>query len=78
MKSDPKPPKREAEDPPPWVDPPQELSEEHAIRKVLNGEGLLVLGIGGVGKTHFMQELVAQLWAQEKRVDVISKTHLAS
>ena len=51
MKSDPKPPRKEAEDPLPWVDPPEERTEEHSIRKVLNGEGLPALGIAGVGKT---------------------------
>ena len=76
MKTVPRPPLREAEDPPPQVEwAPRELSEEDATRVVLNGFSLFVLGIAGVGKTHFMQELVAQLRAQGKRVDVISKTH---
>ena len=78
MKIGPRPPRREAEDPPPCVEAPGELSEEEAIRAVLNGFSLLVLGIAGVGKTHFMQGLVKKLRNTSNRVDVISKTHCSS
>ena len=79
MKTIPRPPKREAEDPPPcvkWV--PRELTEEGATCAVLNGLSLLVLGIAGVGKTHSVQELVKKFRDAGKCVDIISKTHTAS
>jgi hypothetical protein len=45
---------------------------------VLAGESLLVLGIAGTGKTHYVQGIVERLKHSGKRVDVISKTHTAS
>jgi hypothetical protein len=38
----------------------------------------LVEGIAGVGKTHFLQALVAELRALGKSVAILSKTHVAS
>ncbi len=45
---------------------------------VLHGESLLVLGIAGVGKSHFCKGLVEKLRAQGDKVDCITKTHTAS
>jgi hypothetical protein len=54
------------------------LDEAAAEERVLRGEGLLVLGIAGTGKTHYMQGIVERLRRSGKRVDIISKTHTAS
>ena len=51
-----------------WTD----LSERLAMAHVLNNGSLLVLGAPGVGKTHWVREIVRQI---EGRVDVIAKCH---
>ena len=56
----------------------RELSEEEATKAVLSGENLAIMGIPGVGKTHFAMRLVEQLKALGKKVDIIAKTHTAS
>jgi hypothetical protein len=78
LKTNPGPPRREAERPIVINAGFRDLDEEHATRAVLNGGSLLVLGIAGTGKTHYVQGLVEQLRAQGKRVDIISKAHCAS
>jgi hypothetical protein len=77
MISDPGLPERKAETPETsrvW----RELGEVGAEEAVLRGESLLVLGIAGTGKTHFVQGIVERLRCAGKKVDVISKTHTAS
>jgi hypothetical protein len=77
MISDPGLPERKAEKPDThmaWRD----LGEVDAEERVLRGESLLVLGIAGVGKTHFLQGVVERLRHGGKRVNIISKTHTAS
>jgi hypothetical protein len=77
MKMEPKRPSRDAD----YVHRPsamEELSEEEARARVARGESLLVEGIAGVGKTHFLQSLVEELRAKGKSVCIISKTHCAS
>ena len=78
MKTNPAPPRREADRPMVINAPFRDLDEEGAKRAVLNGGSLLVLGIAGCGKTFYVQKLVEQLRLQGKRVDIISKTHCAS
>jgi hypothetical protein len=56
----------------------KDLNEEDATQAVYHGGSLLVNGIAGTGKTHFMKTLVARLRTDGKRVDCISKTHTAS
>jgi hypothetical protein len=56
----------------------REVDEGEARRLVINGENLLVEGIAGVGKTHFVQSLVLELRALGKSVAILSKTHVAS
>ena len=51
---------------------------EQGEREVLDKRGLMVLGIAGTGKTHFCQGIVERLRAAGERVDIISKTHVAS
>jgi hypothetical protein len=77
MKMDPKRPCRDAD----YVHRQpamRELDEDEARRRVASGESLLVEGLAGVGKTHFLQSLVQELRAQGKSVAIISKTHCAS
>jgi hypothetical protein len=77
MKMDPKRPCRDAD----YVHRQSvmlELDEDEARKRVARGESLIVEGIAGVGKTHFMQSLVQELRAQGKNVAIISKTHCAS
>jgi hypothetical protein len=77
MVSDPGLPERRAERPDTrmvWRD----LGEVEAEERVLRGESLLIVGIAGVGKTHYVTGLVERLRHSGKRVDVISKTHTAS
>jgi hypothetical protein len=77
MKMDPKRPCRDAD----YVHRQsmmRELDEDEARKRVASGESLLVEGIAGVGKTHFIQSLVQELRAQGKSVAIISKTHCAS
>ena len=45
---------------------------------MLRGESLFVEGIAGTGKTTFLRGIVERLQALGQRVDVISKTHVAS
>ncbi|CAE8607610.1 unnamed protein product, partial [Polarella glacialis] len=69
--------KRECESPaelPPWRD----LTQDEAIEAVMRGEGLLLLGAPGTGKTHLLRELMVQLREAGKRVDCIAKTHCAT
>jgi hypothetical protein len=54
------------------------LGETAAEEAAMQGESLLVLGIAGTGKTHFVQGIVERLRHAGKRVDIISKTHTAS
>ena len=56
----------------------KDLTQEDAAQRVIDGESLLCLGVAGTGKTHFLSGIVEQLRAQGKRVDIISKTHMAS
>jgi predicted PilT family ATPase len=51
---------------------------EEGERRVLEGSSLLVTGIAGTGKTHFLQGVVERLRTRGKIVDIISKTHVAS
>ena len=46
----------------------REVDEGEARCLVINGENLLVEGIAGVGKTHFVQSLVQELRALGKSV----------
>ena len=55
-----------------------DLNPSQAEEVVLNGESLLVQGIAGTGKTTFLRGIVERLRSLGKRVDVISKTHVAS
>ncbi len=55
-----------------------ELDLEEAREFVLEGKSLLVEGLAGVGKSHFIRGLVAELEAQGKRVRIIAKTHNAA
>jgi hypothetical protein len=45
---------------------------------VMQGESLLVQGIAGTGKTTYCRGIVERLQAAGERVDIISKTHVAS
>ena len=56
----------------------KDLTEEQATKEVLEGSSLCILGIAGVGKTHFAKHLVEQLRALGKKVDVIAKCHIAA
>jgi hypothetical protein len=56
----------------------RDLDEAAAEERVLRGESLLVLGIAGTGKTHYVQGIVERLRRSGKRVDIVSKTHTAS
>ena len=63
MNMDPKRPRRDAD----YVHRQSvmlELDEDEARKRVARGESLIVEGIAGVGKTHFMQPLVQELRAQ--------------
>jgi hypothetical protein len=57
-----------------WTD----LTEDEAFTRVLHGQSLLVLGIAGTGKTHYIKDLVARLRTNSKKVEIMSKTHTAS
>ena len=77
MHTEPGLPQRRAEPPDtklPWRD----LEETAAEERVLRGESLLVLGIAGTGKTHYVQGIVERLRHEGKKVSVVSKTHTAS
>ena len=56
----------------------RELPEETATREVLEGGSLYICGIAGTGKTHLAKQLVVQLRALGKRVDIIAKCHTAA
>ena len=56
----------------------RELTEEDATREVLEGGSLYICGIAGTGKTHLAKQLVEQLRALGKRVDIIAKCHTAA
>ena len=55
-----------------------QLESEEGERRVLEGRSLLVQGIAGTGKTTFCQGIVERLTSAGERVDIISKTHVAS
>jgi hypothetical protein len=54
------------------------LSADEAEGRALDGESLVVFGVAGVGKTFFLQGVVERLRASGKKVDIVSKTHVAS
>ena len=54
------------------------LAPDEAERRVLEGESLLCVGIAGTGKTTYLQEVGERLRSSGKKVEVISKTHVAS
>jgi hypothetical protein len=77
MQTEPGLPQRHAEPPDTkmqWRDLEQVAAEE----RVLRGESLLVLGVAGTGKTHYVQGIAERLRHMGKNVDVISKTHTDS
>ncbi len=55
----------------------QQLSEETAKQRILDGGSLLVLGAPGGGKTWWARELVTKLREKGQNVDIVSKTHAA-
>ena len=57
----------------PW----QELNEEEA-KEAAKCAGFLVCGRPGVGKSFWVCELVAQLWAEGKTVNYVTKQRGAS
>ncbi len=54
------------------------FSTDEAERRALDGESLVVHGIAGAGKTTFLQGIDERLRATGKKVDIVSKTHVAS
>ncbi len=54
------------------------LAPDEAERRVLEGESLLCVGIAGTGKTTYLQGVVERLRSSGKKVDIVSKTHVAS
>ena len=54
------------------------LNIEEARQMALAGESLLVCGLAGVGKSHFIRDLVAELEEKGRRVVTIAKTHNAA
>ena len=75
-----KPPWRDCEPPAemqPWRDLNQKPNQDAAADAVMRGEGLLILGAPGVGKTHFLRELIVKLREAGRKVDCIAKTHCA-
>lgn len=77
MKMDPQPPQRRV-----WLTLAQRcwntVNAEEGERRALAGQGLMVMGIAGTGKTTFCKGIVERLQAQGEVVHVISKTHVAS
>lgn len=59
-------------EPPIWRDLADVAEAEAAI---LRGEGLLLTGSPGTGKTWLLRELIVKLRLAGKRVDVVAKTH---
>ena len=47
------------------------------MQAMLDGEGLLIVGAPGTGKTHWLRNAVASLRQAGKRVDIVAKTHAA-
>ena len=45
---------------------------------MLDGEGLLIVGAPGTGKTHWLRNAVATRRQAGKRVDIVAKTHAAA
>jgi hypothetical protein len=56
----------------------EDLSQEEATRRVVNGDALLVLGLAGTGKSHYARDLVSRLRAQGLKVECMAKTHVAA
>ena len=54
----------------------RDLTPSQAEEAVLNGEGLLVEGIAGTGKTTFLRGVVERLRSLGKRIDVLSKKRM--
>ena len=55
-----------------------EVNADEAKAMVFHGQSLLVLGLAGVGKSHWTRERVAELEQAGKRVVTIAKTHNAA
>ncbi len=53
------------------------LSADEAEGRALDGESLVVHGVAGTGKTTFLQGVVERPRARGKKVDIVSKTHVA-
>ncbi|CAE8691917.1 unnamed protein product [Polarella glacialis] len=49
-----------------------------AVVAVMRGQGLLLLGAPGVGKTHLLRDIIVSLKEAGRRVDYIAKTHMAT
>ena len=56
----------------------QQVNAEEAKALVRQGQSLCVKGLAGVGKSHLIREMVAELEAAGKRVVPIAKTHNAA
>ena len=56
----------------------KELTEEEMLHNVLEGSSIYICGIAGTGKTYLAKQLVEQLRALGKRVDIIAKCHTAA
>ena len=56
---------------------PEPLKPWRDVDAFVPGEGLLLLGPPGVGKTWYLQKLVEKLRAEGLRVECVSKTNLA-
>jgi Cdc6-like AAA superfamily ATPase len=64
---------------PPWQDTAESdgLGAE-LLRTVDAGQSLLLIGVGGTGKTYLAKEIIAHLKAAGQRVEVVALTHLAA
>ncbi|CAE8637016.1 unnamed protein product [Polarella glacialis] len=51
---------------------------EAAVVAVMRGQGLLLLGAPGVGKTHLLRDIIVSLKEAGRRVDYIAKAHMAT
>ena len=77
MKSDPGLPARRCERPIVRQLVWRDLTPEEAEQRIADGQGCLVLGCAGTGKSTFMSSVVERLRSTCK-VDIISKTHCAA